>query len=82
MELESKACWAIKKLNFDLKASSVERLLQLNKLEELRSDAYESTRLYKKKTKWWHDNSYLEASSIWDNKCCCTTPGYDSFRVN
>ena len=30
VELESKAFWAVKKLNFYLKASGIERLLQLN----------------------------------------------------
>ena len=34
LELEYKAMWAIKKLNFDFKAAKEERLLQLNELEE------------------------------------------------
>ena len=34
VELESKAFWTIKKLNFDLKASGAEILLQLNELEK------------------------------------------------
>ena len=59
MELESKAFWARKKVNFDLKASRVERLLQLNELEEFRSEAYENARLYKEKMKRWHDNLML-----------------------
>ena len=37
LELEYKAMWAIKKLNFDFKAAREERLLQLNELEELRN---------------------------------------------
>ena len=56
VEMESRAFWAIKKLNFDLKASGLARLLQLNELEEFRSEAYENSRLYKDKTKKWHDN--------------------------
>ena len=57
--MESKTLWATKKLDFDIKASGAERLLQLNKLEEFRSEAYENARLYKEKTKRWHDNFIL-----------------------
>ena len=47
--------WAIKKLNFDLKTTREERLLQLSELEELRNEAYDNARIYKDKTKKWHD---------------------------
>ena len=59
LELEYKAIWAIKKLNFDFKAAKEERLLQLNELEELRNEAYDSARIYKDKTKKWHDQRIL-----------------------
>ena len=59
VELESKAFWAIKKLNFDLKAFSAKKLLQLNELEEFRNEAYENGGLYKEQTKKWHDNMIL-----------------------
>ena len=39
LELEYKAMWAIKKLNFDFKTAREERLLQLSELEELRNEA-------------------------------------------
>ena len=55
LELEHKAMWAINKLNFDFKAANEERLLQLNELEELRNEAYDNARIYKDKTKKWHD---------------------------
>ena len=59
LELEYKAMWAIKKLNFDFKAVKEERLLQLNELEELRKEAYDSARIYKDKIKKWHDQRIL-----------------------
>ena len=55
LELEYKAMWAIKKLNFDFKAAKEDRLLQLNELEELRNEAYDSAIIYKDKTKKCHD---------------------------
>ena len=51
LELEYKAMWAIKKLNFDFKAAKEENLLQLNELEELRNETYDNARIYKDKTK-------------------------------
>ena len=59
LELEYKAMWAIKKLNFDFKAAKEDRLLHLNELEELRNEAYDSARIYKDKTKKWHDQKIL-----------------------
>ena len=44
LELEYKAMWAIKKLNFEFKAAKEERLLRLNELEELRNEAYDNAR--------------------------------------
>ena len=55
LELEYKVMWAIKKMNFDFKAAKEKRLLQLNELEELRNKAYDNARIYKDKTKMWHD---------------------------
>ncbi|CAM8907755.1 unnamed protein product [Rhodiola kirilowii] len=47
--------WAIKMLNMDLQAVGDNRVLQLHELEEIRNEAYESARIYKEKTKKWHD---------------------------
>ena len=59
LELEYKAMWAIKKLNFDFKMEREKRLLQLNELEELRNEAYDNARIYKDKTRKWHDQRIL-----------------------
>ncbi|XP_060673095.1 uncharacterized protein LOC132803722 [Ziziphus jujuba] len=55
VELEHKAYWATKFLNFDQEAVGKNRLLQLDELEEFRMDAFENAKIYKEKTKRWHD---------------------------
>ncbi|XP_057755923.1 uncharacterized protein LOC130975108 [Arachis stenosperma] len=42
-------------LNFDNQVAEERRLLQLNELEEFRIQAYENAKIYKEKTKKWHD---------------------------
>ena len=59
LELEYKAMWAIKKLNFEYKATEEKRLLQLNELEELRNEGYDNAIIYKDKTKKWRDQKNL-----------------------
>ncbi|CAL9012139.1 unnamed protein product [Prunus brigantina] len=59
VELEHGAYWAIKAFNFDMKAAGEKRRLQLNELEELRHEAYENAKLYKEKTKQYHDKKIL-----------------------
>ena len=59
LELEYKAMWAIKKLNFDFNAGKEDILLQLNELEELRNEAYDSAIIYKDKIKKWYDQRIL-----------------------
>jgi hypothetical protein len=62
VELEHRAYWVIKQLNFNLLKASSQRKLQLNELEELRNDAYDCARKYKAQIKKAHDQSILRRS--------------------
>ena len=55
VELEHRAYWATRKLNMDSTLAGEKRLLQLSELDEFRNEAYENARIYKEKTKAWHD---------------------------
>ena len=44
----------------DMKASGNNRLLQLKELEELRTNAYENAKIYKERTKAWHDKNIVK----------------------
>jgi hypothetical protein len=62
VELEHRAYWAIKQLNFNFLKASSQRKLQLIELEELRNDAYDCSRKYKAHMKRVHDQSILRRS--------------------
>jgi len=59
LELEHKARWALKELNYDIDLAGSKRFLQLNELDELRMDAYNNAKIYKERTKQWHDSKIL-----------------------
>ncbi|KAH9698291.1 hypothetical protein KPL71_023958 [Citrus sinensis] len=55
LELEHKAHWALKKLNWDIHAAAEQMKLQFYELDELWLFSYENARIYKERTKHWHD---------------------------
>ncbi|CAM8983484.1 unnamed protein product [Rhodiola kirilowii] len=55
VKLEYKALCAIRELNMDMKTAGEKRILQLHELDEIRLDSYENARIYKERTKKWHD---------------------------
>jgi len=52
----------LKLLNFDSKAYAEQRKTQLNELEEMRLNAYQSSRIYKERVKAYHDKKILKRS--------------------
>ncbi|XP_073317240.1 uncharacterized protein [Primulina huaijiensis] len=60
VELEHRAYWATKALNFNFTDAGERRLLQLDQLEEFRNLAYDLALSYKEKTKKAHDKRIIE----------------------
>ena len=59
VELEHRSYWATQQLNMDSKMAGEKRILQLSELEEFRNEAYENAKIYKEKTKAWHDKHII-----------------------
>ena len=64
IELKHKNFWAVKNLNLDLHQAGAARLIQLNELDENRMFSYENARMYKDKTKAWHDRKIQKRDLI------------------
>ena len=59
VELEHRAYWAVKQCNMRMDEAGKQRKLQLQELEEIRNESYESSRFYKEKMKTFHDKMIL-----------------------
>jgi hypothetical protein len=58
--LEHKAFWALKFLNFDQEKAGERRKVQMHELEEMRNQAYESSKIYKERLKKYHDKKIIQ----------------------
>jgi len=59
VELEHKVAWAVKMMNFDIKSAGERRLIQLNEVNEIQIHAHDNSKLYKERTKAYHDKKIL-----------------------
>ncbi|XP_062114076.1 uncharacterized protein LOC133825102 [Humulus lupulus] len=50
----------MKRLNLDCTTTSENRILQLNELDEFRNEAYENAKIYKERTKAWHEKNLVK----------------------
>ncbi|WVZ16063.1 hypothetical protein V8G54_013629 [Vigna mungo] len=64
VEMEHKALWALKFLNLDPGDTAEKRRRQIIELEEMRLHAYESSKNYKEKVKYYHDKKLIKRASM------------------
>ena len=59
VELEHRALWDIKKLNFDLEKAGTFRILQIFELKGLKNEAYKNAKIAKNRVKIFHDKHIM-----------------------
>ena len=79
IELEHKAYWVVKALNFDFKNVVEKRMLQLSELEEIREVVYENSRIYNECTKRWHDAKVRSKKFTEGDQMLLSIQGLDFF---
>jgi hypothetical protein len=65
-ELEFKAHWTIRRWNMDFEAAGVKRKMQLFELDEWQEQAYHNSKIYKERTKIWHDKRIKKKFALED----------------
>ena len=82
VELEHRALWAIKQLNFDLTKAGDLRKLQISELEKLRNEAYENAKITKDRIKIFHDKHIIRKTCPWTKKSYSIILGFIFFQEN
>jgi len=68
VELEHRALWAIKQLNFDLTKAGDLQKLQIFELKELKNEAYENAKITKNRVKIFHDKHIIRKIFVLNKK--------------
>ena len=76
VELEHRALWAIKQLNFDLTKVGELRRLQISELEEIRNVAYEMHKSQRAAQKIFMTKSSTKKTFFLGKRFCNTTRGF------
>ena len=82
LELEHKAFWTVKELNYDFKLVGEKRLFDISSLDEWRTQSYENAKFFKEKVKRWHDKRIQKRSLKLENMFFCRTLISGSFQGN
>ena len=82
VEMEHRAYWAIKTLNFNLDQAGKQRLLQMNELDELRRESYESSWITKRGSSCSMIRPLCRKLLNLTKRYCCTALGCTCFQEN